>query len=44
MNYSVPGPWGDQYFVLRLFTGYGETLSDYNRAVNRIGVGIIMAR
>lgn len=44
LNYSVPGPSDNYFYLLRLWSGYGESLSNYNRPVNRIGLGFILAR
>lgn len=44
VNYSIPGPSDNYYYLLRLWSGYGESLIDYNRPVNRIGLGFIFAR
>lgn len=44
LNYSIPGPSDNYYYLLRLWSGYGESLIDYNRSVNRIGLGFIFAR
>ena len=44
MNYSVPGPSDNYFYLLRLWSGYGESLGNYNRPVNRIGLGFILAR
>jgi len=44
LDYSVPGPSDNYFYLLRLWSGYGESLIDYNRPVNRIGLGFILAR
>lgn len=42
LNYRFPVTSGLQGYV-QWFNGYGESLIDYNRLVNRIGVGIILS-
>lgn len=44
INYSIAGPSDNYYYLLRLWSGYGESLIDYNRSINRIGLGFIFAR
>ncbi|HOX27091.1 MAG TPA: phospholipase A [Candidatus Krumholzibacteria bacterium] len=45
LNYSFPIPGNaDSFLVVRLFSGYGECLADYNRSIDRIGVGIMFNR
>lgn len=45
LNWSFPVP-GDveAWFVVRLFSGYGESLLDYDRPVSRVGVGVMFNR
>jgi phospholipase A1 len=44
-NYSLPVPKSDQSFLCLRFThGYGESLVDYKKSINRVGVGIMFAR
>lgn len=44
LNYSVPVPTGNMFFVLRIFHGYGESLIDYNRSVTSVGLGFMLKR
>jgi len=38
LNYSFPFNQHVQAYV-QYFNGYGESLIDYNRSINRIGIG-----
>ena len=40
LNYSFPIFNSGFYGYLRYFNGYGESLADYKRSVNKIGVGL----
>ncbi|MGM0564797.1 MAG: phospholipase A [Pseudomonadota bacterium] len=40
MDYSWPLPNKNTYFFARIFSGYGESLIDYNQHVNRISIGL----
>jgi len=43
VDYSIEtGPVGALF--VRVFNGYGESLTDYNRSVTRVGVGIALQR
>jgi phospholipase A1 len=45
VNYSLPIPKSEQSFLcLRFSHGYGESLVDYNKSINRVGIGIMFAR
>jgi len=45
LDYSVPMTGeNDTWFVLRLFTGWGESLLDYKLRINRVGVGFMFHR
>ena len=44
INYSIAGDGGALFYQLYLWSGYGESLADYNRSVTRIGLGIMLAR
>jgi phospholipase A1 len=45
LDWSFPVPLLNKtYFYLQYFTGYGESLIDYNRNVNKFGVGVMFSR
>jgi phospholipase A1/A2 len=45
LNYSFPlSAETDTYVVVRLFSGYGASLMDYNKSANLLGVGIMFNR
>jgi phospholipase A1 len=45
LNYSIPMTGDkDAFLVARLFSGYGESMLDYNRSINRIGIGLMFNR
>ncbi len=41
---SRPAGNGEFFWVVDLFTGYGESLIDYDREVTRIGLGLMFSR
>jgi phospholipase A1 len=44
LDWSFPLPWiGDKLSVyVQYFNGYGESLLDYNKSVNRISAGFML--
>ena len=45
LNASIPFTGEkDAYFVLRLFSGYGESMVDYRRPIDRVGIGVMFQR
>lgn len=43
LDYSYP-IYKNLYLYLQFFNGYGESLSDYNNSINRVGIGILFNR
>ena len=43
LDYSYP-IYKNIYFYMQFFSGYGESLADYNRAIDRVGVGLLFNR
>lgn len=45
LNTSIPMP-GDvaAFIVLRLFSGYGQSMMDYNKSINCVGIGLMFVR
>ncbi|WP_299550046.1 phospholipase A [uncultured Helicobacter sp.] len=43
LDYSYP-IYKNLYLYVQYFNGYGESLVDYNRSIERVGVGILFAR
>lgn len=45
LNASIPFTGEkDAFFVLRLFSGYGESMVDYRRPIDRVGIGVMFQR
>ena len=48
LNWTFPLPellsTSNSYGFLKIFSGYGESLIDYNRENNKIGIGIAFSR
>lgn len=44
-NWTFPLPWVSNMFgYLQIFSGYGESLIDYNKKNNKIGIGFAISR
>lgn len=43
LDYSYP-IYKNLYLYVQYFNGYGESLADYNRSIERVGVGFLFAR
>jgi len=44
-NWTFPLPWvSDMFGYVQIFSGYGESLIDYNKLNNKIGIGFAISR
>ncbi len=43
-DYSLPTPSRNVFLFAHLWTGYGESLIDYNRSLTRYGIGVMFKR
>ena len=43
-DWSFPVTKNDIYLYLQIFSGYGESLIDYNKRNNKIGIGFAISR
>ena len=43
LGWNAPIP-GNAYFIVTLWSGYGESLIDYDRYLNKIGMGLLFTR
>lgn len=45
LDWSMPSPFFEHsYFYVQYFNGYGESLIDYDRRVDRLGIGVMWSR
>ena len=44
IDYNIPAYSRDIYYQVRLWSGYGESLIDYNQATTRVSLGVMLAR
>ncbi len=44
VTYSFPGFYGNTFYMIKGFHGYGDSLIDYDNSISRVGVGIMIAR
>lgn len=44
LTWSIPLGFGDAFFMIQGFHGYGDSLIDYNRSITRVGMGIMLTR
>lgn len=45
LKWSFPVPsFANTFFLISGSSGYGESLADYNRSINRIGIGLMFNR
>jgi len=45
LSYSYPALWSEDIFLyIKAFSGYGESLIDYDNSINKIGLGFSITR
>lgn len=48
LDFSCPATWpvknGNMYYYIQYFNGYGESLLDYNKYVQSVRIGLMLAR